>query len=189
VGSAACISPSRTRPRGARRCGSAPAPGGRLPRCTVHLERNVLAGAPQRLRGRVARDVSRIFDAPSAAEARHRLEQLKLGLGKQLPESVGCLDGGFTAATQFYAFPRPAGAASARPTDSSACTAKSSGASAPSAPSRTAAVRSGSSPPSRCTSRRSGATGGSSTCARRSPAKRPSQLRGAPARDYTKFGT
>jgi len=75
-------------------------------RCTVQLERNVLSKTPQRLRGRMAREVSRIFDAPSAGEAKARLEQLKLGLGKQLPEAMACLVAGFAAATQFYAFPK-----------------------------------------------------------------------------------
>lgn len=75
-------------------------------RCTVHLERNVLAKTPQRLRGRMAREVSRIFDSPSLPEAKARLEQLRLGLGKQLPEAMACLENGFAAATRFYAFPR-----------------------------------------------------------------------------------
>ena len=81
-------------------------PEARQQRCTVHLERNVLSKTPQRLRGRMAREVSRIFDAPSASEAKARLEQLKLGLGKQLPEAMACLVAGFAAATQFYAFPK-----------------------------------------------------------------------------------
>jgi putative transposase len=75
-------------------------------RCTVHLERNVLAKTPQRLRGRMAREVSRIFDSPSLAEAKTRLGQLQLGLGKQLPEAMACLENGFAAATRFYAFPK-----------------------------------------------------------------------------------
>jgi putative transposase len=75
-------------------------------RCTVHLERNVLAKTPQRLRGRMAREVSRIFDSPSLPEAKVRLEQLRLGLGKQLPEAMACLENGFAAATRFYAFPK-----------------------------------------------------------------------------------
>jgi putative transposase len=81
-------------------------PEARQQRCTVHLERNVLAKTPQRLRGRMAREVSRIFDSPSLADAKARLEQLKLGLGKQLPEAMDCLESGFAAATQFYAFPK-----------------------------------------------------------------------------------
>jgi hypothetical protein len=38
----------------------------------------VLSKAPQRLRARLAREVSKVFDAPSKAEARKRLEQVKL---------------------------------------------------------------------------------------------------------------
>jgi transposase-like protein len=75
-------------------------------RCTVHLQRNVLAKAPQRLRARLAREVSKLFDAPSRAEARKRLEQLRAGLDKQVPEAIACLENGFEAATHFYAFPR-----------------------------------------------------------------------------------
>ena len=75
-------------------------------RCTVHLQRNVLSKAPQRLRARLAREVSKVFDAPAKAEARKRLEQLRAGLGRQVPEAMACLEGGFEAATQFYAFPR-----------------------------------------------------------------------------------
>jgi putative transposase len=77
-----------------------------LQRCTVHLLRNVLAKAPQRLRGRLAREVSKAFDAPSKAEARRRVESIKAGLGKQVPEAIACLENGFEAATQFYAFPK-----------------------------------------------------------------------------------
>jgi transposase-like protein len=77
-----------------------------LQRCTVHLLRNALAKAPQRLRARLAREVSKVFDAPSKAEARRRLEALKAGLGRQVPEAMGCLESGFEAATPFYAFPR-----------------------------------------------------------------------------------
>jgi len=70
------------------------------------LLRNVLTKAPQRLRARLAREVSNVFDAPSKAEAQKRVEVLKAGLGKQVPEAMKCLEDGFAAATQFYAFPR-----------------------------------------------------------------------------------
>jgi putative transposase len=81
-------------------------PEAALQRCTVHLMRNVLTQAPQRLRGRLAREVSKVFDAPSKAEARRRLEALKASLGRQVPEAMACLENGFEAATHFYAFPR-----------------------------------------------------------------------------------
>jgi transposase-like protein len=75
-------------------------------RCVVHLQRNVVGKAPQRLRPRLAREVWRIFEAPSKAEARKRMEQLQAGLGKQVPEAMACLVNGFEAATQFYASPK-----------------------------------------------------------------------------------
>jgi transposase-like protein len=75
-------------------------------RCTVHLERNVLTKTPQRLRARVARQLCAIFDAAELAEARKRLHEFAEGLGRQIPEALACLEAGFTAATQFYAFPR-----------------------------------------------------------------------------------
>ncbi len=75
-------------------------------RCVVHLQRNVLGKAPQKLRARLAREVWQVFVAPSKAEARKRMAQLAAGLGRQLPESMACLDAGFEAATKFYAFPK-----------------------------------------------------------------------------------
>jgi putative transposase len=81
-------------------------PEAQLQRCTVHITRNVLAKAPWRLRGRLAKETSAIFEAPTPKEARARLEALKAGLGKQVPEAMECLDDGFAAATQFFAFPK-----------------------------------------------------------------------------------
>jgi len=77
-----------------------------LQRCTVHLQRNVLTKAPQRLRSRLAKAVTHVFDAPSKAEAKKRAAALAGGLGKQVPEAMACLEAGFEAATHFYAFPR-----------------------------------------------------------------------------------
>lgn len=74
-------------------------------RCVVHLTRNVFMKAPQRLRGRVAREVVQIFKAPSLVEARRRLEKFKQGIGVQIPEALECLEGGFAAGTQFFSFP------------------------------------------------------------------------------------
>ena len=74
-------------------------------RCTVHLERNVLTKVPQRLRGRVATQLRLIFEAPGLVEAKRRLRAFAAGLGQQIPEALRCLEAGFTAATQFFAFP------------------------------------------------------------------------------------
>jgi len=81
-------------------------PEARQQRCVVHLTRNVFTKTPQRLRKRVAREVTRVFLAPNIAQARERLEAFKNDFGKQLPEAVECLESGFSAATQFYAFPK-----------------------------------------------------------------------------------
>ncbi|WP_426749971.1 IS256 family transposase [Myxococcus sp. Y35] len=81
-------------------------PEARQQRCTVHLTRNVAAKVPQRVRQRVAREVSAVFNAPSRKEAKVRMEAFKTGLGAQLPEAVACLEKGFAAATVFYEFPQ-----------------------------------------------------------------------------------
>jgi putative transposase len=81
-------------------------PEARRQRCIVHLERNVLTKAPQRLRARVAKQLRLIFDAASAADAKRRLGEFASGLGRQVPEALRCLEQGFDAATQFYAFPK-----------------------------------------------------------------------------------
>ena len=74
-------------------------------RCTVHLMRNVLTQVPARLRPRVAREVAALFHAASPVASRQRLAQLVARWGKELPEAMACLQGGFAAATVFYAFP------------------------------------------------------------------------------------
>ena len=81
-------------------------PDAKLQRCIVHLARNAVAKTPHRLRGRVAREVMRIFAAQTAVEARRRLATVKQELGSHVPEAVACIEAGFSAATQFYAFPK-----------------------------------------------------------------------------------
>jgi len=77
-----------------------------LQRCTVHLERNILDKTPHRLRKRIGRELRGIFQAASFSEARSRMEAFKHDFSKQLPEAVECLESGFKAATQFFAFPK-----------------------------------------------------------------------------------
>jgi putative transposase len=74
-------------------------------RCTVHLQRNVGAKVPRRLRKRVAREAARIFQAPGLAESKKRLAEFRARWHKELPEAVEVLERGFPAATRFYAFP------------------------------------------------------------------------------------
>jgi len=76
-------------------------------RCTVHLQRNVAAKVPRRLRKRVAREVGEIFRADGRAQARSRLAGVVARWQRELPEAMEVLERGFEAASQFYAFPRP----------------------------------------------------------------------------------
>ncbi len=80
-------------------------PEARRQRCTVHLQRNVLAKVPHRLRKRVAREVALVFQAPGLAEAKKRLTELTTRWQRELPEAMEVLGRGFDAATRFYAFP------------------------------------------------------------------------------------
>jgi transposase-like protein len=80
-------------------------PEARHQRCTVHLLRNVQAKAPQRLRARVAREVTSILHAPSLAEAKRKKLAFEKGLGKQVPEATECLAETFSLATTYYSFP------------------------------------------------------------------------------------
>ena len=79
----------------------------RRQRCTVHLQRNVPSEVPHRLRKRVAREVAAVFRAPGLAKAKKRLAEITARWHNELPEAMRVLERGFTAATQFYAFPEP----------------------------------------------------------------------------------
>jgi transposase-like protein len=82
-------------------------PEAKRQRCTVHLQRNVLTKVPQRLRKRVAREVSALLREASLADARTLLKRLVARWAKELPEAMACLERGFAGATTFYAFPKP----------------------------------------------------------------------------------
>lgn len=80
-------------------------PEARRQRCTVHLQRNVGAKVPHRLRKRVAREVAQLFQACGLTESKKLLADFRTRWHKELPEAVDVLERGFMAATQFYAFP------------------------------------------------------------------------------------
>ena len=70
------------------------------------LQRNVGARVPHRLRKRVAREVSVIFQTSGLAEAKKLLGEFGARWKKELPEAVEVLERGFGAATQFYGLTR-----------------------------------------------------------------------------------
>ena len=80
-------------------------PEAKRQRCTVHLERNVLAKVPHRHRRRVARDVAAIFGAASHGAAKRQLGQVLARWSALLPEAMACLREGVPAATTYFAFP------------------------------------------------------------------------------------
>ena len=65
------------------------------------------AKVSHRLRKRVAREVAAVFRAPGLAKAKKRLAEITARWHNELPEAMRVLERGFTAATQFYAFPEP----------------------------------------------------------------------------------
>ena len=75
-------------------------------RCTVHVQRNVIAKAPRRLQKRIAGEVGFVFKAASKKLARERFEEFDARWSKELPEAVDCFNGAFEAATRFYEFPQ-----------------------------------------------------------------------------------
>lgn len=81
-------------------------PEARQQRCTVHLERNVLAKVPRRLRGRVAKQLRHVFAAESVDAVKERVAVLEAGLGAQIPEAIACLKAAVPSATQYLAFPK-----------------------------------------------------------------------------------
>ena len=53
------------------------------------------------------REVAAVFRAPGLAKAKKRLAEITARWHNELPEAMRVLERGFTAATQFYAFPEP----------------------------------------------------------------------------------
>ena len=158
-------------------------PEARRQRCTVHLQRNVGARVPHRLRKRVAREVSVIFQTSGLAEAKKLLGEFGARWKKELPRGRGGPGGGASGQRRSSTrSPRRTGPGCVPPTASSGCTARSNAGSRPPAPSRTGPAPSGSSRPSHSGPHTSGATGVTSTSHssrnRRSP-KQPSRRRGA----------
>lgn len=64
----------------------------RLQRCQVHVARNVLAKAPQKVKGRVADDLRSIFYASSPGKSVEFFQEFKGRWEKELPSAVACLE-------------------------------------------------------------------------------------------------
>jgi transposase-like protein len=80
-------------------------PEARLQRCTVHLMRNVLAHVPSRHQKRLGRELVAVLHAASLVDAKKALRSFRDRFAGQFAEAVTCLESGFDAATQCFAFP------------------------------------------------------------------------------------
>jgi transposase-like protein len=119
-----------------------------LQRCCVHLQRNVVGKAPQKLRARLAKAVWQVFLAPSKAEARKRMAELAAVSGGSSPSRWRASPTASKRPPGSTRSRRSTGTASVPPTDSSGSTGKSSAARGRWAPSPTAPAPCVSSPPS-----------------------------------------
>jgi transposase-like protein len=80
-------------------------PEARQQRCTVHMMRNVLSNVPRRHQRRLARELVAVLHADSLDAAKKALRSFRDRFGVQFAEAVECLERGFDAATQYFAFP------------------------------------------------------------------------------------
>ncbi len=80
-------------------------PEARQQRCTVHLMRNALSHVPRRHQRRIGRELVAVLHAASLDAAKKKLREFRDRFAGQFPEAVACLEHGFAAATQYYAFP------------------------------------------------------------------------------------
>jgi putative transposase len=74
-------------------------------RCTVHLMRNVLAHVPRRHQKRLGGELVKVLHADGLVEAKKALRSFCDRFTGQFAEAVACLERGFDAGTQYFAFP------------------------------------------------------------------------------------
>lgn len=80
-------------------------PEARQQRCTVHMMRNVLSNVPRRHQRRLARELVAVLHADSLDAAKKAMRNFRDRFARQFAEAVECLERGFDAATQYFAFP------------------------------------------------------------------------------------
>ena len=77
----------------------------KVQRCTVHIDRNVLAKVPRKLKKTVAADLRSIFYAPSKEKAFEHFNTFKEKWRKDLPSAVNCLEKSIDSCLTFFDFP------------------------------------------------------------------------------------
>ncbi|MBN2514602.1 MAG: IS256 family transposase [Deltaproteobacteria bacterium] len=77
----------------------------KVQRCTVHVDRNVLAKVPRKLKKTVAADLRSIFYAPSKEMALEHFDLFTEKWGKDIPSAVNCLERSIDSCLTFFDFP------------------------------------------------------------------------------------
>ena len=78
----------------------------KVQRCTVHIDKNVLAKVPKKLKKDVAVDLRSIFYAPSREKALGQFDVFKEKWRKDLPSAVNCLERSIDSCLTFFDFPQ-----------------------------------------------------------------------------------
>ncbi len=71
----------------------------------LYSMRNVLANVPNRHQKRIGRELVAVLHAASLVEAKKALRSFRARFAGQFAEAVTCLERGFDAGTQYFAFP------------------------------------------------------------------------------------
>ena len=78
----------------------------KVQRCTVHVNRNVLAKVPQKAKKEVASDLRSIFYAPSREKALEQFNTFNEKWTKDIPSAVNCLERSIHSCLTFFDFPK-----------------------------------------------------------------------------------
>ena len=77
----------------------------KVQRCIVHIDRNVIAKVPRKLKKNVAADLRSIFYAPSREAALEHFDLFKEKWRRDLPSAVNCLERSIDSCLTFFDFP------------------------------------------------------------------------------------
>ncbi len=81
-------------------------PLGKIQRCQVHTQRNILAKVPQKFKKKVADEVRSIYYASSKNKALTLFQEMKNDWQKIVPSAVKCLESSLEHTLCYYDFPK-----------------------------------------------------------------------------------
>ena len=77
----------------------------KVQRCMVHVDRNIIAKVPKKLKKAVAADLRSIFYAPSREKALEQFNTVTEKWTKDIPSAVNCLEKSIDSCLTFFDFP------------------------------------------------------------------------------------